>query len=297
MPSWNDGPARSAILDFVAGVTTPESPGFLPPADRVAVFDNDGTLLVEQPLVQMEFVFDRVRALAAEHPEWAEKPAFQAVLANDQAALGAMSFRGRGELVNAAQGNMSQPAFRDAVAGFLADSRHPRFDRPYPALVYQPMLELVAYLTAHEFRVYVVSSGGIEFIRQFSEVVYGIPRERVIGSVMKYDLREVDGQLQVWRKPGFQGLNAGRFKALNIDRHIGRRPILAVGNSDGDLEMLRYTDSAPGALAILVHHDDATREYAYDTHAERALAAAEARGWLVVSMATDFGRMFPGDPR
>lgn len=295
LPSWTDGAARTAILEFVARVTDPDSPGFVLPPDRVAVFDNDGTLIIERPLVQMEFVFDRVRALAADHPEWAENSAFQAVLTNDQQALGAMSFRGRGALVNAAQGNVSQPDLRAAMSQFLATARHPRFDRPYPELVYQPMLELLGYLAARDFRVYVVSSGGIEFIRQFAEDVYGIPRERVIGSVMKYDLREVDGRLEVWRKPGFQGLNAGRFKALNIDRHIGRRPILAVGNSDGDLEMLGYTDSADGSLAILLHHDDAAREYVYDTDAERALAAAQERGWLVVSMAKDFDRLFPGD--
>ena len=295
LASWTDGPARDAILEFVSRVSDPDSGAFVAPADRIAVFDNDGTLLVEQPLVQMEFVRQRIRSLAATHPEWAEQPAFRAALADDQLAWDAMSFRDRGELVNAAQSGISQAEFHAAVDQFLDTARHPRFERSYTELAYRPMLELVDYLTANDFRVFVVSSGGIEFIRRLSEPVYEIPRERVIGSVMKYALRDVDGKPAVWRKPGFQGLNAGRFKVLNIDRHIGRRPILAVGNSDGDLEMLRYADSGSGTLAILVQHDDAAREYAYEEEAARITAAAEEHGWLLVSMARDFGRMFAGD--
>jgi hypothetical protein len=296
LPSWSDGEARAAIVAFVASVTDPESPNFLPPVERVAVFDNHGTLLLEQPLVQMEFVYHRVRQLAAEHPEWADQEPFKAVLANDRSRLSAMSFRGRAELVAAAQSGISQAEFHAAVDEFLATAQHPRFGRSFTDLAYQPMLELVEYLHTNAFRVYVVSSGGIEFIRRFSEAVYGIPRERVIGSVMKYALRNVDGRPTVWRKPGFQGLNAGKFKVLNIDRHVGRRPILTVGNSDGDLEMLRYTDAAPHALAIVLAHDDAVREHAYTDEAERVIRAAREQGWLIVSMARDFRNLFPGDP-
>lgn len=294
LSAWQPGAVRSTLLNFIAQVTEPDSDAYRPPAERIAVFDHDGTLIIEQPLlVQMAFVHERVRDLAPAHPEWVELAPFDAVLAGNNAMLAQMGFRGTAALVNAAQAGISQAEFRAAVSRFLGQARHPRFEVVYPQLVYQPMLELIALLTASDFRVYIVSSGGIEFIRGLSESVYGVPRERVVASVMKYELREEDEALAVWRKSGFQSLNAGPFKVLNIDRHIGRRPVLAVGNSDGDLEMLSYTQAGPDTLAVLLRHDDAQREYAYADDSVRVLPVAAARNWLVVSMKKDFRQVFP----
>jgi len=296
LPSWQPGATRSALLNFIEQVTEPGSVAYRPPAERIAVFDHDGTLIIEQPLlVQMVFVHERVRELAPAHPQWAELAPFAAVLAGVNEVLADMGFRGTASLVNAAQAGISQAEFRAAVSRFLDQGRHPRFKVRYPQLVYQPILELIALLKASDFRVFIVSSGGIEFIRGLSEAVYGVPREQVVGSVMKYELREDGEALEVWRKNGFQSLNAGPFKVLNIDRHIGRRPLLAVGNSDGDLEMLAYTQAAPGSLAVLLRHDDAQREYAYADDSVRVLPVAAARDWLVVSMKKDFRQVFANE--
>ncbi|MGI9330531.1 MAG: HAD family hydrolase [Gammaproteobacteria bacterium] len=298
LPSWESGPVRSALLDFVGQLTEPDSSTYRPPTERIAVFDHDGTLIVERPLlVQMAFVHERVRELSPAHPEWAELAPFATVLEGDNEVLAEMGFRGTAALVNAAQAGISQVEFRGAVSRFLDQARHPRFEVVYPRLVYQPMLELIALLTASDFRVYIVSSGGLEFIRGLSESVYGVPRDRVVGSVMKYELREEGAALAVWRKTGFQTLNAGSFKVLNIDRHIGRRPLLAVGNSDGDLEMLSYTHAGKGSLAVLLRHDDARREYAYAEDSARVLPVASERDWLVVSMQKDFRQVFPNGDR
>ena len=293
LPSWNDGAARSSILEFVARVTEPSGPEYVAPADRIAVFDHDGTLIVEQPeVVQFEFLYERIRELAPAHPEWSTTEPFRAALDGDGDGLAAMSFGERGALVTAAQANLFESEFAAAVQGFLATARHPRFDARFVDLVYQPMLELIDYLQANEFRVFIVSGGGIQFIRALSEPVYGIARENVIGSSMKASLRDRDGRAEVWRKPGWNSLNAGPFKVLNIRLHIGRRPILAVGNSDGDLDMLRYAaDGSLPSLVMLVAHDDAEREYVY-AEAPRATAMAAERGWPVVSMRRDFRAMF-----
>lgn len=294
LPSWRDGEVKTAIVGFVSRVTDRSSPEYVAPAERVAAFDNDGTLIVERPaLVQLEFVHDRIRALASEHPEWETTEPFRSVLANDRESLAAMSFRERGEIVAQAQANLFTADFVAAVRRFLATGAHPRFDVRYAELAYQPMLELIDYLRANDFRVFIVSGGGIEFIRQFSESVYGVPREYVIGSSAKTELRQHDGKLATYRKPGWQSLNVGRYKALNLQLHAGRRPILAVGNSDGDLDMLRFThDHSLPTLVLLLEHDDADREYAYVDDAQQVTAAAERFGWPIVSMRDDFATLF-----
>jgi len=295
LPSWEDGPARHAIMEFVRTVTDPASTGYVNPADRVAVFDHDGTLIVEQPtLVQFEFLYQRIKTLAGDHPDWTTTQPFQAVLEDDRQLLAEMGYRKRGAIVAAGQAGITQEEFRTAVADFISVARHSRFDARFVDLVYQPMLELIRYLQASDFRIFIVSGGGIEFIRNFAEDVYGLPRENVIGSSMKTDLHELDGRLVILRKPGFSSLNAGRFKPLNIKLHTGRRPIMAVGNSDGDLEMLRFTeDNAMLSLVLLIHHDDQEREFEYADDSVQVRQMAQARGWQTVSMRRDFKTVFP----
>lgn len=294
LPSWQEGAAKAGIIDFVRRVTDRESPDFVAEPARVAVFDHDGTLIVERPtLVQFEFVYHRVRELAPAHPEWAGIQPFRSVLEDDRAGLAAMGYRRRAALIDAGQGNLFQSDFEEAAAQFLATARHTRFDARYTDLTYTPMIELLRYLAAHDFRVYIVSGGGIDFIRTMSAGNYALPRERVIGSSTKSALRERDGRVAVYRKTGFRSLNAGPFKPLNIWLHVGRRPILAVGNSDGDLDMLRFTAlGQQPSLAVLLQHDDAVREYAYADDSVRIREAAERYGWLSVSMRDDFRRVF-----
>ncbi len=294
LPSWQEGVAKQAITDFVGRVTDPEHADFVAPADRVAVFDNDGTLIIERPtLVQFEFLYARIKALAAEHPDWRTTQPFQAVLEDDRKLLAEMGYRKRGALVTAGQANISQDEFQRTAMDFLADGEHLRYSARYVDLVYQPMLELIRYLQAHEFKVFIVSGGGIEFIRSYAEDVYGVPKENVIGSSMKAGLREQDDRLDVYRKPGFSSMNAGRFKPVNIRLHTGRRPIFAIGNSDGDLDMLRYTHTGSRpSLVLLIQHDDPVREYEYADESSRVREIATERGWPVVSMRDDFRIVF-----
>lgn len=295
LPSWNAGAAKVSIIDFVSRVTDRGDPEFVGVQDRIAVFDNDGTLMIERPtLVQFEFLYDRIRTLAPEHPEWTTTQPFKAVLEDDREQLTALGYRGRGPIIDAGQGNLFADDFDAAVTRFLATGTHNRFGRRYVDLVYAPMIELVRYLDAHDFRVFVVSGGGIDFIRSYAEVVYSIPRERIIGSSPKTDLRSRDDRsVSIYRKAGLKSPNAGRFKPLNIWLHIGRRPVFAVGNSDGDLDMLRYaTDGNLPSLAVLLRHDDAEREYEYSAGAEKVRAAARQLGWVDVSMRRDFATVF-----
>ncbi len=292
--SWQDGAAKARVLAFVANTSNPKHAHWRPPAERIAVFDHDGTLLVEKPeLVQMAFIFDRVRTLAPKHPEWANDVAFSAVIERDDVALAAMGFGERAPLMNAAQSGLTAGQFHRLAEDFLTSERHPRFGQAYSKMYYLPMLELIEHLHRNDFRVFIVSGGGVHFIRALAEPVYGIPRERVIGSRTKIRLQELDEQLEILRQAGFSALNVGRFKALNIQEFIGRRPILAVGNSDGDLEMLRFSDTGTDSLAILIHHDDAEREYDYSDDTERIRAVALERGWLNLSMRKDLRRIFP----
>ncbi|MGO4333202.1 HAD family hydrolase, partial [Cupriavidus sp. M-11] len=299
LPSWRDGAARQAILAFVADVTRAGAPTFVPPAERVAVFDNDGTLWSEQPLYfQFLFLLDQVKAAAPSHPEWKNNAALKALMANDMAALHAQE-KQLLPLVMAANSGMTVDEYDKAIRAWLDKSRHPRLNRPFTELVYQPQLELLAYLRANGFKTYIVSGGTIEFMRPWSEQVYGIPPEQVIGSTasIKYEVR--NGQPVLVREPKLAFVDDGPGKPVGIYLRIGRRPILAVGNSDGDLQMLEYTTGGAGRrLALLVHHDDAEREFAYDRQSavgklDKAWDAATARGWTVISMKQDWQQIYP----
>lgn len=302
LPSWNDGPARQTILDFVARVTDANGPDFVPPPERIATFDQDGTLWVEQPdYAQLFFVLDQVRALAPEHPGWATTEPFASILAGDMSALDGMGERSIAELIAATHTGMTTETFDQYAIRWLATALHPRFGRLFTECVYQPQLELLAFLRANGFQTWIVSGGGIEFIRQMSERVYGIPPQQVIGTStqLEFLLRGDDAVLVKTAKLGSN--DDGPGKPVNIGLHIGRRPIFAFGNSDGDLQMLQYVHpeaDAPARLAMIVHHDDAEREYAYDRDSsvgrlDKALDEAPQRGWVVVSMKDDWGRVFP----
>jgi len=299
LPSWREGKTKQAIVQFVNEVTAGGGPHYVRPTERIAVFDNDGTLWAEQPMyVQLAFVLDRVKALAPRHPEWKEKAPFRSVMAGDMAGVAAGGEKGLLELVAATHAGMTSEEFTAVVTDWLATARHPRFNRPYTELTYRPMLELLAYLRANGFKTYIVSGGGVEFMRPFAEKVYGIPPEQVIGSSIKtrYELR--DGKPAIVRLPeiGFVDDKAG--KPVGIQTAIGRRPVMAFGNSDGDFEMLEWTTSGPGLrFGLIVHHDDAVREWAYDRESHvgrlaRGLDEAQQRGWVVASMQRDWKRVF-----
>ena len=298
--SWNDGAAKQAIVKFVAGATRPGSHTFVPPAERIATFDNDGTLWAEKPLYfQFLFALDRVKALAPEHPEWKEKQPFKAVLEGDLKTALAGGEPAIVELVMATHSGMTTDEFMKIAADWIATARHPRFKRPFTECVYQPMLELLAYLRANGFKTFIVSGGGIDFMRVFSERVYGIPPEQVVGStgVTKFEMR--DGGPILLREPKIDAVDDGPGKPVGIDRFIGRRPVFAFGNSDGDQQMLEWTAAGSGArFMALVHHTDAEREWAYDRTSDvgrldKALDEANARGWTVVDMKRDWKRVFP----
>jgi haloacid dehalogenase-like hydrolase len=304
LASWASGPVKSRLVDFVRRTTTRGTPEFVPIAERLAVFDSDGTLWAEQPLyVQLAFALDRVRALERHHPEWKQIQPFKAVLEDDLNALAAGGERGIAHLVGATHAGMTTDAFERIVEDWLAQARHPRFQRPYTEVLYAPMLELIAYLRAYGFKTYIVSGGGVEFMRPWALRVYGIPPEQIIGStiVTRFAVRE--GVPVLERLPEVNFVDDRSGKPVGIHRVIGRRPIIAVGNSDGDLEMLQWTAAGAGArLAALVHHTDAEREWAYDRGSafgrlDLALDEASARGWLVVDMKRDWTRVFPFAPR
>jgi hypothetical protein len=301
LPSWNEGPAKAAILDFVADVTAPDTADFVPAAERIAVFDNDGTLWVEQPMyVQGVFAFDRLRALAPQHPEWQTQQPFKAALEGDWATLADAGERGLVALVMATHAGMTTDAFAAEVTDWLATAQHPRFQRPYLRLVYQPMVELLQYLRANGFKTFIVSGGGIEFMRPWAEGVYGVPPEQVVGSSIRTGFELRDGEPVLVKLPEVEFVDDKAGKPVGIHRFIGRHPIAAFGNSDGDLEMLQWTTiGAPGRrFGLIVRHDDAEREYAYDRDSQvgrldKALDAAPAAGWTVVSMKNDWREVFP----
>jgi phosphoserine phosphatase len=300
LPSWQDGAAKTAIVGFVEAVTTEGGADYVPPEERIAVFDNDGTLWVEQPYyTQLAFALERIRALAPKHPEWRAQQPFKAVLENDLEAIKAAGVEGMVELVMASHAGMTTDQFATIVSDWIATARHPRFDRPYTELVYQPMLELLEYLRVSGFETYIVSGGGIEFMRPWSERVYGIPPQQVIGSSIKTVFELRDGEPVLVREPEIDFVDDKAGKLVGIHKFVGRRPIAAFGNSDGDLQMLQWTTGGDGRrLGLLVHHDDATREYAYDRDShvgrlDQALDAAGPAGWVVVSMKNDWKRIFP----
>jgi hypothetical protein len=299
LPSWNGGAAKSAIIEFVETATDTSSMKFVPPAQRIAVFDNDGTLWASHPVyVQLVFAFDRVKALAPMHPEWKNKQPFKAVLEGDLETVLAGGEHALLEIIMATHAGMTTEEFSQIVLDWLATARHPKTGRLYTDMVYQPMLELLAYLRANGFKIFIVSGGGIEFMRPWTERIYGIPPEQVIGSSIKTKFELRDGTSVLVRLPEINFIDDKDGKPVGINQHIGRRPIAAFGNSDGDIEMLQYTDSGKGAhLEMLVLHDDARREYAYtcDTKVGRlckGLALAKERGWLLISMKNDWKTIF-----
>jgi len=299
LPSWNEGAAKQSIVDFVTRVTDPATPDFVPEAERIAVFDNDGTLWAEKPAYfQLLFVVDRVKALASEHPEWKTQQPFKAVLDGDMEALAAAGEHGLLELVMATHAGMTTAEFEAVVESWLAAAKHPTTDRPFTEMVYQPMLELLDYLRANGFKTYIVSGGGIEFMRPWTEKVYGIPPEQVVGSSIKtaFEMRD-DGPVLV-RLPEIDFIDDKEGKPVGINRHIGRRPIAAFGNSDGDLQMLQWTAAGDGpSFCLYLHHTDAEREWAYDRSShigrlDKGLDEAAARGWTVVDMKEDWKLVF-----
>ncbi len=300
LPAWNDGAAKRALVGFVESTTTPTSRGYVPPAQRIAVFDNDGTLWGEQPYYyQLAFALDRVRALAPEHPEWRTTQPFKAALEGDLKTLFAGGEEALLQLVMASHAGTTTGEFDALVRQWLATARHPQTGRAYTAMVYQPMLELLQYLRANGYKTFIVSGGGIEFLRAFAEEVYGVPPEQVVGSSIVTRYENASGKPALVREPKVNFIDDKAGKPVGIQQHIGRRPVLAFGNSDGDFEMLEWTTSGPGPrLGLLVHHDDGEREVAYDRKSaigrlERGLDEAAKRGWVVTSMKDDWRTVFP----
>ena len=299
LPSWNDGAAKTSISEFVATVTK-EGPDFVPPAERIAVFDNDGTLWAEQPMYfQFLFMLDRVKALAPQHPEWKTQEPFASILKGDVKSAFAGGEKSLGQMMMTTHAGMTSEEFEKIVSSWIATAKHPKTGRLYTEMVYQPMLELLACLRAKGFKTFIVSGGGVEFMRPWSERVYGIPPEQVIGSSIKtkFDLR--DGKPVLVRLPEINFIDDGPGKPVGIQMQIGRRPLAAFGNSDGDLQMLQWTSAGNGPrFGLIVHHTDAEREWAYDRNSptgrlDKALDEARAKGWTVVDMKKDWKTIFP----
>jgi hypothetical protein len=299
LASWNDGAAKKSIVDFVAKATKKGSPDFVPAAERIAVFDNDGTLWAEKPMpFQAFFTLDRVKALAPQHPEWQTQEPFASLLKGDMKAALAGGERAVVQLLMATHAGMTTDEFAKIVKDWIATAKHPKTGQLFTEMVYQPMLELLAYLRANGFRTYIVSGGGIEFMRPWTEKVYGIPPEQVIGSSVKLKFELRDATPVLVRLPEINFVDDGPGKPVGIQMQIGRRPLAAFGNSDGDLQMLQWTAAGPGPrLCLYVHHTDADREWAYDRAPvgglEKGLDEAKARGWTVVDMKADWKRVFP----
>ncbi|MEC5385669.1 HAD family hydrolase [Uliginosibacterium sp. H3] len=299
LPSWTAGPAKQAIVKFVGEVTHKGSPRYVAPAERIAVFDNDGTLWSEQPLYfQFIFLLDQVKAAAPQHPEWKDNPAFKALQSGDHALI-AQHQKELLQLMAVANSGMTVAEYDKTIRDWIATARHPKFKKPYTELVFKPQLELLAYLRANGFKTYIVSGGTIEFMRPWAEKVYGIPPEQVVGSsqLIKFELR--DGKPTLVRDAKIDFVDDGPGKPVGIYRNIGRWPLIAFGNSDGDLQMLQTVAARPGGgLALIVHHDDAEREFAYDRQSsigklDKALDQAQSDGWTVVSMKRDWKRIYP----
>ena len=299
LPSWNDNDTKQAILTFVEAVTDPNSSNLVPPAERIAVFDNDGTLWAEQPLYfQGFFTLDRVKALAPQHPEWKKQEPFASLLRGDLKAALAGGERALLEIVMATHAGMTTDEFARIVTDWITTAKHPMTGKLYTEMVYQPMLELLTYLGASGFKTSIVSGGGVEFLRPWTERVYGIPPEQVIGSSIKTRFELGDGKPVLVRLPELNFIDDQAGKPVGIHQQIGRRPIAAFGNSDGDFEMLEWVTAGTGPrLGLLIHHDDAVREFAYDRASpvgklDRALDEAPKRGWTVVSMKNDWKTVF-----
>jgi phosphoglycolate phosphatase-like HAD superfamily hydrolase len=300
LPSWQDSACKKAIIAFVQETIDPKSKAFVRPDDRIAVFDNDGTLWPEQPMyVQLAFVLDRIQALAPQHPQWRTTEPFKSALAGNLKKLATGGVPALLKLVMVTHADLTTEAYAQVVSDWLAVARHPRFNRPYTEVVYQPMLELLQYLRANGFKTFIVSGGGVEFMRTFADKVYGVPPEQVIGSTIVTKFEMKDGKPVLVRLPQIDFIDDKAGKPVGIHKFIGRRPIFAFGNADGDLQMLQWTAAGDGPRFMgLVHHTDAQREYAYDRDSpigrlDQALAEAKTRGWCVVDMKTDWRRVFP----
>jgi phosphoserine phosphatase len=296
---WNQTATRQAILDFVAAVATPGSPDFVPPAERIATFDNDGTLWCEKPgYIQLFFALQRLKEQAAADPALLAQPAYKAAVAGDLAYFDSLypgNLTELMKLVYDTHAGMTQAEFEAQAFAFLSQAVHPRYGRPFRQLTYQPMIELIRYLEANDFKVFIASAGGMSFVRTVSEEIYGIPREQVIGSNVAYETRLTDAGPVLFRKPGLvDPISDGPGKLVNIELHIGRKPILAAGNADGDIHMLWYSQTSPHrSLQLLLRHDDREREYAYNAGAEKAQQLAAMHNWQVISMQEDFLQVFP----
>ncbi len=300
LPSWNDTGSKKTILDFVERVTKQGSPDFVPPLERIATFDNDGTLWAEQPLYsQLLFALDRVKVLAPKHPEWKTREPFASLLKGNVKGALAGGEPALVKIIVATHSGMSSAAFDQIVLDWIATAKHPVTHRLYTEMVYRPMLELTAYLRASGFKTFIVSGGGIDFMRPWTDKTYGIPRDQVVGSSGKTKFQMIDGKPGLMRLPEIDFIDDGPGKPVGINEHIGRRPIAAFGNSDGDLQMLQYTTGGSGArFGLIVHHTDAVREWAYDRNSkigklDKALDAAPAAGWTVVDMKNDWKTIFP----
>ncbi|MDZ7624366.1 MAG: HAD family hydrolase [Ignavibacteriaceae bacterium] len=300
LPSWNEGKTKQSIIDFVNDVTNETSPNFVKPEDRIATFDNDGTLWSEQPFYfQLAFALDRVKAMAPEHPEWKNTQPFKAVLENDMKTIMESGMKGLMEIIMTTHAGMTTTEFEQIVNDWINTARHPKTNKLYKEMVFQPMLELLDYLRANGFKTYIVSGGGIEFMRPWSEEVYGVPAEQVIGSSVKVKFEMRDGQPDLFKLPELNFIDDKEGKPVGIHQFIGKRPIAAFGNSDGDLQMLQYTSAGDGKRFMLyIHHTDAEREWAYDRESHigqlnKGLDEAISKGWTVVDMKKDWKVIYP----
>jgi phosphoglycolate phosphatase-like HAD superfamily hydrolase len=300
LPSWNESTARKAIVDFVGRTTKEGAPDFVPPAERIAVFDNDGTLWAEQPMYfQLAFALDRIKALAAKHPEWKTTQPFTGAIEGDLKAVLATGAAGLMQIIAASHTGITTEEFEAIVIDWIGSARHPGTGRRYDEMVYQPMLDMLTYLRANGYKTFIVSGGGVEFMRPWVERVYGIPPEQVVGSRVKVKYEPRDGAPVLLRLAEIDLNDDKAGKPVGIHQVIGRRPTIAFGNSDGDFEMLEWTTSAKGPrLGVIVHHTDAEREWAYDRTShigklDKALDEAEAKGWTVVDMKQDWKTVFP----
>ena len=300
LPSWNEGPSKAAIMAFVAQVTKEGTPDFVPENMRIATFDNDGTLWPEKPMYfQLIFALDRVKALAPSHPEWAKKEPMASLLKGDTQGALAGGEHAMLEIIMATHAGMTTEAFEGTVKAWIATAKHPTTKRPYTSMIYQPMLEVLDYLRAHGFRTFIVSGGGIEFMRPWTEEVYGVPPENVVGSSIKVAYEERDGKPVLMRLPEMNFIDDKEGKPIGIHYGIGMRPIAAFGNSDGDLQMIKWTMAGDGPrFALYVHHTDGKREWAYDRDSnvgrlDKGLDEAKAKGWTVVDMKKEWKVIYP----
>ena len=300
LPSWRDGEARQRIIQFVEAVTEAGGADYVAPEARIATFDNDGTLWVEYPMyTQVLFAFERVKELAPQHPEWKTKQPFKALLEGDMKTVGKSGMKGLMEIVLATHSGMTATEFAKEAGDWLRDTRHPKFKRPYVEAIYQPQLELLDYLRANGFKTFIVSGGGIAFMRPVTEEAYGIPPEQVVGSSVVSEFQVKDGKPELVRMPKIDFVNDKAGKPVGIYQHIGRRPILAFGNADADMQMVEYTMAGEGRrLGLFLHHTDAEREFAYDRKShvgtlDKALDQAAANGWVIVDMKKDWEAVFP----